>query len=138
MYLSFILSTGDMRFPPLLLVAMFGLSACGGTRTFTIDSSRPARIVDDGPGCLICERTPCEHTISRETCGFFDSSSGHVLIRAVLSDLQSKIVVLVTCDIKEGQRVFFDFERGETELSEVDQYLKRTGGSRRRCREPTK
>ena len=82
--MSFILSTGDMRFLPLVLILMFGLSACGGTRTFTIDSSRPARIVDDGPGCLICERTPCEHTISRETCGFFDSSSGHVLIRAVL------------------------------------------------------
>jgi hypothetical protein len=129
--------TGGMRYVGLVLVATLGLPACGGARSFTIDSSRPVRIIDDGPGCLICERTPCEHTISRETCRFFDSSSGHVLIRAVLPDLQSKIIVLVTCDIEEGQRVFFDFEQGETELSEVDEYLKRTGGIRQRCRETT-
>jgi len=125
-----------MRYVGLVLVAVLELSGCGGTRSFTIESSRPAMIVDDGPGCLICERTPCEHTISWETCRFFDSSSGHVLIRAVLPDLQSKVVVLVTCDIEEGQRVFLDFEQGETELSEVDQYLKRQGGTRRRCQPP--
>ena len=83
-------------------------AGCAGTRTISIDSEPPARILEGGG--TACAKTPCEWTFSRETCWLFDSSSGHFRLVAVADDgrkLSSPMIK--TCGVKKGAKVGFRF-----------------------------
>jgi hypothetical protein len=88
--------------PAILAVSLLG---CGGVRRITIDTTRPAKILDRG-GHVVCATTPCEQRISRETCWLVDSSSGYVIFTAVAEDgVAQNSAPMKTCDIDDGERV---------------------------------
>lgn len=89
-----------------------GFFSCATQRTVRIESSRPARVLDRGT--TVCARTPCDFTYSRETCFFFDSSTGFVVLEGLDAQGNRTRVVWVTCRAKEGERKFLDFEKPET------------------------
>jgi hypothetical protein len=54
-------------------------------------------------------------TFSRQTCFFFDSSSGFTILRAVFDDGRSMRLIERTCDIGSNETIRFDRNDGVTE-----------------------
>ena len=102
--------TGLMnRIPALaLLPALF---ACASQRTVLVESTHPARVLERGQ--VVCARTPCRFTYSRETCFGFDSSRGIVVLEGVDATGNRAVVTWVTCRAKEGERKVIDFGKDQ-------------------------
>ena len=99
----------------LFVVTAILATACASTRTVRIESTPPARVINDQAGCLICDQTPCNFTFSRQTCtGLFDSSSGYLIIRAVLDAERSVVIAYRTCEIERDEVLRFDFATATT------------------------
>ncbi len=86
-----------------------GSAACTQSVTLHVTSDVPARLSHDTGSP--CEALPCELTISRETCFFFDSSSGYVALTAETASQRLQAPFMVTCDIPQGRRLNFQFLR---------------------------
>jgi hypothetical protein len=84
------------------------VAACASSRTVSVSSTPPARIYDNNHMCVVCEQTPCRVTISRETCFFFDSSSGYVQLRAIFPDRSSQVIIARTCELKPDEELHFE------------------------------
>jgi hypothetical protein len=90
------------------LLAAVLLGACATERHVVVESSLPARVTDNG-GRVVCERTPCTWTVSRETCFGLDSSSGFVLLTARTPEgVEAHSPAWRTCSLEEGQHLFIE------------------------------
>ena len=86
--------------------------ACSSHVDLRIESSMPAEVSDRG-GRTVCASTPCVMRVSRETCRFYDSSSGYIILEAKSRDgAVLRSMPIVTCDVKEGMRLYFRFFSG--------------------------
>ena len=93
----------------LVLAAGVLLAGCASSRTMRFESSVPASVQDSG-GKVLCVSTPCDWRLSRETCGFFDSSSGWLKVSGVAADgSRLDAPPLKTCAVREGTVVRFLF-----------------------------
>ena len=105
----------------LILAAGVLLSGCAAYRTMRFESSVPASVEDSG-GKVLCVATPCDWRVSRETCGFLDSSSGWLRVRGVAADgSHLDAPPLKTCAVREGTLIRFQFPgpqitRGNVEI----------------------
>jgi hypothetical protein len=98
-----------------LLVALNALTfiSCAGYRQLGIESTEPASVVDWG-GAVVCARTPCVMRVSRETCGIYDSSKGHIILTARSENgLTMVSMAIPTCDVKDGMRLRYEFPSGK-------------------------
>jgi len=84
------------------------LAGCGGSRTLVIRSDVPA-VFDRMSGPPDCTGLECRIEISRETCWFFDSSRGYVVIQATTPTARLRAPALTTCDIRDGTLLTFSF-----------------------------
>lgn len=116
------------------LCALYCIS-CDSNRPLRIESSEPAAVKDQG-GNLVCESTPCVMRVSRETCRFFDSSSGHIILEArSLHGVTLRSMPIVTCDISGKMRLVFTFPSGGRKNCGVALYDGNTAVAGEQCRE---
>lgn len=85
------------------------LCACSSHVDLRIESSMPAEVRDRG-GRTVCASTPCVMRVSRETCRFYDSSSGYIILEAKSrGGVTLRSMPMATCDVTDGMRLSFRF-----------------------------
>jgi hypothetical protein len=85
------------------------LGSCDSHRNLKIESNAGAEVRDWG-GNIVCASTPCVMRISRETCWFFDSSSGHIILTArSRAGVSLRSMAMETCGIANGALIKFVF-----------------------------
>jgi hypothetical protein len=90
------------------------LFSCDSHRDFRIESSMRAEVRDWG-GNLVCLSTPCVMHVSRETCWFFDSSSGYILLTAwSRTGISMRSMAIPTCSITDGMWIMYSFPRSKS------------------------
>jgi hypothetical protein len=85
------------------------LLSCAAYRQLSIESSVPASVIEWG-GNVVCAETPCVMRVSRETCGPYDSSKGHIILTARSRiGLSMVSMAIPTCDVTDGMRLRYEF-----------------------------
>ena len=96
------------RFAIIALSALV-LCSCDSHRNMRIESNVRAEVIDWG-GNLICVSTPCVMHVSRETCRFFDSSSGYIILTArSRTGILMRSMAIPTCSITDDMWIMFSF-----------------------------
>lgn len=96
------------KFTTAVLASLFIVS-CDSYRNLRIESDAGAEVRDWG-GNLVCASTPCVMRVSRETCWFFDSSSGHIILTArSRAGVSLRSMAMKTCGVINGARITFVF-----------------------------
>jgi hypothetical protein len=99
--------------PVIVVLCLLTVCACDSHRGLRIESSEPAVVMDWG-GRVVCASTPCVMRVSRETCRFYDSSSGYIILDAKSrGGVTLRSVPIVTCDVSDSMRLSFSFPAGK-------------------------
>ncbi|HOD15495.1 MAG TPA: hypothetical protein PK307_01160 [Spirochaetota bacterium] len=83
--------------------------ACSPCADLRIESNIPSTVLDRG-GRTVCASTPCVMRVSRETCRFYNSSTGYIILDAASrGGVTLRSMPIVACDVTDGMRLSFMF-----------------------------
>jgi hypothetical protein len=98
--------------PIIAALCALAVFSCDPHSDLRVVSSESAVVTDWG-GKAVCDSTPCVMRVSRETCRFLDSSSGHVILEArSRGGVTLRSMPIVTCDVTDRMRLLFTFPAG--------------------------